>query len=203
MSVLRAPMFAFAIESTNERARKKTNQQAREKVGCSNKELHWTECVQNDRWSCAKCTQIQYCFAIYLVCCTFRVRSRMFHTHTQYIRAHGVCNDSASERASGRQRHSDEERENLCVDSYCCRTQQDIHRTDYKIMCVRILLLLLYTLLSFKCSKSDLICTICMWNSNTHTGSDSESKWTGISTADAVAGARATESILLQILSEH
>lgn len=57
----------------------------------------------------------------------------------------------------------------VCVDSYCCRTQQDIHRTDYKIMCVRIILLLLYTLLSFKCSKSDLICTICMWIGHTQT----------------------------------
>lgn len=62
--------------------------------------------------------------------------------------------------------HSNE-RKNLCVDSYCCRAQRDIHRTDYQIMCVGILLLLLYTLLSFKCSKSDLICTICMWIEHT------------------------------------
>lgn len=102
------------------------------------------------RWSCAKCTQIQYCFAIYLMLCIF-VFSCMFRIYR---------------RKSGR---AHAQRENLCVDSYCCRTQQDIHRTDYKIMCVRILLLLLYTLLSFKCSKSDLICTICMWISRTDT----------------------------------
>lgn len=34
---------------------------------CSYNELHWMECLH--RWSCAKCTQIQYCFAIYLVLC--------------------------------------------------------------------------------------------------------------------------------------
>lgn len=114
----------------------------------------------NVRWSYVKCTQKQYCFAIYLVHISWVL---FVFGHSARDRAE----EQEVERKSSKAREKERTCVYVCVDSYCCRTQQDIHRTDYQIMCVRILLLLLYTLLSFKCSKNDLICTICMWIEHT------------------------------------